>query len=536
MKKFVFLLIWILSTVSCEKPNEDKAPGLGVVQGFTYIGSTNENLPGLQVSLPNYNSQITDANGYFKFENVIEGGYTISVYQASKFLSSKPINVVANNTTTVWFAFEYEAPPQKDLPDFTPIDLSNESTHTWDYQVAGKKEYFYINVENSLPKSVLYHSFESGKDYVITFDSKGLPSRVASPDSSILLFSNFNGNKVDLGILSPSGESQIIREIKTDFTWPTSSKSPQSRADVIRWTGRILGAIPCVASAATAVATGGLATYLAIWTCGNYFLKLADGFFDDANVENGFTKFVDDYKLPSTIYNCATDIPSCLTDLANRGLVAYADYIEEMDVRAYYINRLEVLLTNNTPPKKIIFQPGSEGKDAGINMHVSSYCMGFYNNSGIDSLISVVNYPYENSCAGEFDKMLLQFSINFIPTNAVISSAQIELYGNATINLRGGTPTISLYALKENWSENDVSWENQPEPELIGAIDFISTGELAWHSWDVTNIVQDWVSGRKNNFGFEIYPANNYVWAEFYSGDNPDATKRPRLVVSYYSK
>ena len=297
MKKFVFFLIWILSIVSCE-PLKDE-PRLGIVQGYTYIGSTNETLPGLTAKLPGYNDQTTDAKGYFKFEDVIEGDYILSIYQASKLLTSESINVKADNITTVRFPFEYEVPPQKDLPDFTPVDISKESTPTWDFFVAGKEEYFYISVENSLPRYVLYHS-QSGKDYAVSFNSKGLPSRVASPDSLILLLDNFNADKVDLGILSPDGNSQIIREVKTkdDFVWPTLSKSSLSRADLIRWTGRVIGAIPCVASAAVAVAGSGLivpADALALLTCGNYFLKLADGFFDDANVENGFTKFVAKY-------------------------------------------------------------------------------------------------------------------------------------------------------------------------------------------------------------------------------------------------
>lgn len=340
MKKFVFLSIWILSIVSCEKPNGEKSPGLGSIEGWTFIGSTNENLPGLEVRLPKYSSQITDANGYFKFDNVVEGDYTVSVYQASKFLSSKEVSVTEAHVSRVWFPFEYEEPPKKDLPDFTAVDISNESD--WDYWVVGKEEYFYIDAENSLPKFVFLHSFKTAKDYGITFDDKGLPSKVTT-DHFVFLFDNFNENKVDLGIVSPSGEIQIVREIKTDFVWPTSSKS---RADVIRWTGRILAAIPCVTSGAAALVTGGGAIPLALWTCGNYLLSMADNFFDDANVENGFTKFVEDYKLVKTNYECVTnpDPASCIISLASKGFESYADYIEEMDGRADVLRIAEASL------------------------------------------------------------------------------------------------------------------------------------------------------------------------------------------------
>jgi hypothetical protein len=542
MKKFVFFLIVILSIVSCEPIDEVEPPRLGVVQGFTYIGSTNEPLRGLDVSLTNYNSQKTDSGGYFKFENVLEGDYTISVYQVLRLLSSKSISVKANNTTTVWFPFEYTEPQKKDLPDFSVVDISNESVVGWDYWIRGKNEHgkeecFYMNAVNYLPTSIVYHTFEDGKDYEITFNDKGLPKTIFA-NNALLFFNNFNGNKFDLGILSPFGEIQILRDIQTDFVWPTSSKSPQSRADAIRWAGTILGAVSCGASIAAAASTGGFATYLAIWTCGNFFLKTTSNFLEDANVENGFTNFVDKYKLSSTVYTCAinpTDPTQCLTALAQSGLNAYADYIEEMDVRAEYVNRLEILLANNVPPKNITFQPGPEGKDAHISLAgFSDPCREFYDHSGNDSIISVVHDSW-SSCSVQVDEMLIQFSIGaLIPATAVISSAQLELYGYATINLYNSSPTISVSELKSSWDEQNVSWENQPEGDLIGSIDFVSTSEYSWHSWDVTNVVQDWVSGRKENFGFKVSVANNYVWGEFYSGDNSDASKRPRLVVTYY--
>jgi hypothetical protein len=73
---------------------------------------------------------------------------------------------------------------------------------------------------------------------------------------------------------------------------------------------------------------------------------MADNFFDDANVENGFTKFVDDYKLTSTAYTCTTnpDLSSCLIALAQRGLSSYADYVEEMDEKEDVLRIVEASL------------------------------------------------------------------------------------------------------------------------------------------------------------------------------------------------
>ena len=421
------------------------------------------------------------------------------------------------------------------MPEFSVVDVSQESE--WDYQVFGKEEYFYIDVENSLPKSVFYHHYSNNGDYGILFDDKGLPKTFVT-EYGLLLFDNFNGNKFDMGILPFEGEMQIIRGIETDFVLTDSPKSPQSRADIIKWTGRVLGAVSCGASIAAAATTGGFATYLAVWTCGNYFLKITSEFLKEENIENGFTNFVDKYSLESTVYACAinpTDPTVCLTSLAQAGLNKYADYVEEIEVREYYVNRLEVLLADDIPSKTLILQPGPEGKDARISsasFNASYGCTTFYDHSGSDTLISVV-HDQMSSCSAQNDRMLIQFSVGPIPADAVVSFAQLELYGYGTINYYNSVPSFAVYEVKESWGEETVSWEDQPEIEFIGETDFVNR-DFSWRFWDVTNVVQDWISGRKNNFGFEIVASKNTVWGGFYSGDYQDATKRPRLVITYY--
>jgi hypothetical protein len=487
----------------------------------------------LQVSLPGYGVCLTNSTGSFGFSQVVSGKHKLSLFQSSKVIYSTDVEVISNKIITLKITLKSPEAIKKDLPDFSVVDISKESS--WDYWVVGKEEYFYIDVENSLPKSVFYHSFKKGKDYGITFDSKGLPSKVIT-DNFVFLFDNFNGNKVDLGIISPSGDIQMIREVKTDFVWPTSSKSLQSKADIIRWTGRILKAIPCVTSGVTALVSGGAAIPLALWTCGNYFLNMADSFFDDADVKNGFTRFVSDYKLTSTVYICTSgvDPSSCLLSLAFKGWDLYADYVEEMEKREYYITKLEGMLSNKIPLKNIIIQPGPEGKDAGISLSgFSSPCREFYHSSANDS-IADVDYDLWESCSKKISRMLLQFPLEKVPVNAVISSARLEVYGWATINYVNQIPTISLSKLNNSWNEANVSWINQPETKFISSTDFIHEGENAWYSWDVASIVQDWVSGKENNFGFQISTSEKSVSSEIYSGDHFDVNKRPKLVISYY--
>jgi hypothetical protein len=533
MKKFLFLSLLIFFGISCKKTEKEEPPihsGFGGLDGYLYFKERSNPLQGYVIMVAGSISITTDARGHFLFEKIPEGLQKIEVLLNMNPVYSTTIGIISDMLMNIEIPL---TSLKGELPDFTAVDISKESA--WDYLVAGKEEYFLMNAENSSPTSALYHSFKDGREYAVIFNNKGLPSRATS-GGLVFLFENFNGNKVDLGILYPSGETQIIRGIKTDFTWPTSSKSLQSRADVIRWTSRILGAIPCVISGVAAVVSGGFAIPVALWTCGNYFLSMANNFLDDANVENGFTKFVDDYKLNSSLYVCAEhpDLVSCLIGLANKGLNSYADYVEEMETREYYINKLETLLANNAPLKEITLQPGSEGKDAWISMASFSDCKEFYDRSSNDSLINVIYDAQLGSCAKQVDRMLLQFSMSKIPVNAILSSARLELYIYATINIKNEIPTISFYKLKSSWSEADVSWMNQPEGELISNIDCVNKGQFSWYSLDVTSVVQDWVSGRENNYGFQILTTERTVYGKVYSGDHLYASRRPKLVISYY--
>lgn len=242
-----------------------------------------------------------------------------------------------------------EKVPLPQLPDISVVDISGESN--WDYWVVGKENYYYIKEKNSLPETVLFHSFGNNKDYSIFFKDNGLPGKVLV-DGYIFLFDNFNGNKVDLGIISPEGEIRIFREIETDFNWDNdllkSAKSTKAPSDIIRWTGRILGAVPCVTSGVAAFTSGGLTIPLALWTCGNYFLGLAANIEEDYKIHNGFTEFVDTYSLVTTSYSCNVtvyvDPSSCVIALVQKGTEALADYMGEIERRSEDIQVTEAAL------------------------------------------------------------------------------------------------------------------------------------------------------------------------------------------------
>jgi hypothetical protein len=140
-------------------------------------------------------------------------------------------------------------PQLAELPDLSIVNISQESD--WDYWVVGKKDYYYLKTENFLPKSVLFHSSEANKDYSIFFTDNGRIDKVAA-DGYIFIFRNFDGYKLDIGIIDPNGNIQITREIETDYNWDNltlkSANLSVDWSDVIRFTGRVVGSVPCALS------------------------------------------------------------------------------------------------------------------------------------------------------------------------------------------------------------------------------------------------------------------------------------------------
>ena len=225
-------------------------------------------------------------------------------------------------------------PQLPELPEISIVNISQVSD--WDYWVVGKKDYYYLKTENSLPKSVLFHSSEANKDYSIFFTENGMLDKVAV-DGYIFIFRNFNGNKVDIGTIDLNGNIGILRKVETGYNWTSltlkSANISVDWSDVIRVTGRIVGGVPCALSAYAALQTGGIATPLALWSCGNYFLKLSgDLLTHEGDIHNGFTDFVNDYNTVSLIANCTGGDPvSCFFSGAARGWSQWADYQEEIE-------------------------------------------------------------------------------------------------------------------------------------------------------------------------------------------------------------
>ncbi len=178
------------------------------------------------------------------------------------------------------------------------------------------------------------------------------------------------------------------------------------------------------------------------------------------------------------------------------------------------------------PAETLTLQPGSEGKDAVITDIFPNM------NYGVDTALGVVVDP----CI-KIERTYLEFDLSSVslPPGAVIIHGDLRLYQSSGLE----SFSIGAYQVTSEWQENTITWNNRPSslPEAE-AFHTVSPASGAWRTWDIDDLVQGWIDGSIANHGILLKAADestNEKIAEFRSSEYVyDATKRPKLVISYY--
>jgi len=198
------------------------------------------------------------------------------------------------------------------LPPVNVVDISQESQ--WDYMVFGGEDYYFIkaNSSSNLPQSVLYYSATLNENFSIFFSENGNIDKVVFREH-IFIFRNFDGNYVDLGVVYPNQQIEILRQIHTpNYDWDSKTLKKASslkdfKSELIRWTGHTIAGIPCALSAAAAIPTGGLSLIGAGVTCGVFLTRLVGDIAEsDFNVKNNLNELATTYDVAATLVACVT--------------------------------------------------------------------------------------------------------------------------------------------------------------------------------------------------------------------------------------
>ena len=133
--------------------------------------------------------------------------------------------------------------------------------------------------------------------------------------------------------------------------------------------------------------------------------------------------------------------------------------------------------------------------------------------------------------------ILIKFDISEIPKNHRIDSATLYLYYfKWSENNPAGRP-LTVYRIKEDWSENTVTYNTQPDSEgVVSASANVPDYTGAWMTWDLTEDVKIFHKGEKTNYGWKIMDETYWGYpdipaAYFYSKESGQENYHPYLEI-----
>lgn len=129
-------------------------------------------------------------------------------------------------------------------------------------------------------------------------------------------------------------------------------------------------------------------------------------------------------------------------------------------------------------------------------------------------------------------RSLLKFDLSSVGSPSV-EQAKLRLFLEATGG--GGYPALNQVAahrVTSTWSEGTVTYGTAPtfNPVAEDVADLYSTG---WYEWDITSLVNDWLSGAQTNHGLLLKHADESATdtARNFTSSDGSASQRPMLRV-----
>ena len=130
-----------------------------------------------------------------------------------------------------------------------------------------------------------------------------------------------------------------------------------------------------------------------------------------------------------------------------------------------------------------------------------------------------------------FQGSLLQFDLSDLPGDAIIEQA--ILYAQVEDGAGADSIDVDLHPLEAKWNESDVTFANAPDPGPVHTT-AKGVGNAGWIDWEVTGLVEEWVSGARNNHGMVLIgPMEGDYVRLFATKENAHTKHHPYLEVSY---
>ena len=135
-------------------------------------------------------------------------------------------------------------------------------------------------------------------------------------------------------------------------------------------------------------------------------------------------------------------------------------------------------------------------------------------------------------------RAFVQFDLSSIPSSATVSEATLRLFYDGCDS--DPDVDVGIFEVMSSWAESTLSWNTQPSfagsaEDIVSLACAGATG--VYVEWDITGLVQDWVSGSASNHGVAMKAVEEVgdsgrLLAEFGSREGTIG-EQPKLVVSY---
>jgi RHS repeat-associated protein len=130
-------------------------------------------------------------------------------------------------------------------------------------------------------------------------------------------------------------------------------------------------------------------------------------------------------------------------------------------------------------------------------------------------------------------RSLLKFNLKNLLSGANITSANFKVNSHSNTNGFDHSASVGLYPINKAWDSETVTWNNQPTVESqISSLNVTTDNEYTFY---LTNLVKDWYSGTKPNYGFMLKNTTETVNRKMFRSSNyaTDPLKKPKLTVVY---
>ncbi len=172
----------------------------------------------------------------------------------------------------------------------------------------------------------------------------------------------------------------------------------------------------------------------------------------------------------------------------------------------------------------LTIQPGAA---EGIDAYVCGGCA----NAGNDAELVAGSRG-----AGTY-RTYLQFSLDSLPEDAVITDARLGLYYHSAI--LNHPADIGVYLVLAAWAEDSIIWDNQPDFATVpeDAFTVLASPTYDFIFWYISDMVKGWWDGSLPNYGVVLKVLDEASWPDwkyFYSSDSGVTVSRPKLEITYF--